>query len=357
MNAFRRGADPTVTLALIQAMQAQGANFDAQGRNGETALMFAFEHQADPKVTLALIEAIKEQTTPKANFAAQDRGGWTALMLACRDNADPKVTLALIGAMQAQGANFAAATEHGMTAFMLGMRHPNPQGIVTLLIQNIGPEKIKASFSGKSLARFYEATVKGTHLVLAFETYMTHNTAYRLSNKPLTNRVKKLEAWAHLTLGGKTNKQYLERIFPWSKHLLETIHPKNFVASLNQLIQHYLKQNQGFISRLFRSTPRKAFAAPLLKSILNPDLLSRIAGFLAPTTHPLNETYVLTQLFDMNPLPEDKCETLHNALSSIQAEDKGEPAGKRPRPACLDPTTDFDEILAFAAANKQTPTV
>ena len=323
--------------------------------------MFAFEHQADPKVTLALIEAIKEQTTPKANFAAQDRGGWTALMLACRDNADPKVTLALIKAMKEQTtpkANFAATDKCGRTAFMLGMRHPNPQGIITLLIQNIDPEEIKASFSGQNLTLFYQSTVHGTDLVVAFATYMRHNTAsYRLSEKPLTNTVKKLELWAYLTLGGKTNKQYLERIFPWSKHLLETIHPKNFVASLNQLIQHYLKQNQGFISRLFRSTPRKAFAAPLLKSILNPDLLSRIAGFLAPTTHPLNETYVLTQLFDMNPLPEDKCETLHNALSSIQAEDKGEPAGKRPRPACLDPTTDFDEILAFAAANKQTPTV
>ena len=113
----------TGTAQEIGATIRAGANVNAIGRWGRTALMYAASDNLNSEVITMLINA-------GADVNARCTNGWTALMYAASDNPNPEVITILINV----GADVNARASNGWTALMSAASNsPNPE-VISMLI-------------------------------------------------------------------------------------------------------------------------------------------------------------------------------------------------------------------------------
>jgi ankyrin repeat protein len=130
----------------IQAAISNGADVNAQGKDGRTPLMGAAAYNQNPEVITILLKA-------DAGIEARDSAyGGTALMWAAANNENPEVIAALLKA----GADIKAEGNGGWTPLMWAAAYnQNPEVITTLLEAGADP---KAQDNKGTTALIYAAT-------------------------------------------------------------------------------------------------------------------------------------------------------------------------------------------------------
>jgi serine/threonine-protein phosphatase 6 regulatory ankyrin repeat subunit B len=127
----------TGTAQEVQAAIAKGADPNALGSGGMTALIWAAAKNQDPLVTAALLKA-------GASVNTRDKDGMTALMYAAKSNHNREVVTALVKA----GAKVDAKNDDGATALILAALSENTSPMLTLL--EAGADRELKDKSGKT---------------------------------------------------------------------------------------------------------------------------------------------------------------------------------------------------------------
>jgi ankyrin repeat protein len=115
-----RNAVPTDYEGVAKALADKGADVNARGKGGETALLMAIWGVASEHGVVGADESMARLLSARgADVNAQDNGGWSPLLKAVSLWADQPV---LIQFLLAQGANVNARLKDGRTALMLAIR-------------------------------------------------------------------------------------------------------------------------------------------------------------------------------------------------------------------------------------------
>ena len=127
--AARNNGNSEVITLLLTA----GAEIDARGDNGMTALMHSVDNKNNPEVIAALIEA-------GANLDVRGIGGYTALMYAIAYNGNPEVIFALLkgGADVNIRSNYnstAFPRKLGQTALIMAVRYSGDLSLIKALLE------------------------------------------------------------------------------------------------------------------------------------------------------------------------------------------------------------------------------